>query len=139
VSYPSASPFPDITYHYDAAGNRTSTVTSSGTVVYVPNALNQYTSVGGVAQTYDANGNLTGDGTNTYVFDAENRLVSATTASGAASYAYDPFMRRTKKTVAGVATYFTWSGDDLVQEHDASQVRQRRYVIGPSYAPLQVG
>src|SRR5262249_56979328 len=54
--YPSASPFPDITYNYDYAGNRTSTVTPAGTVAYATNTLNEYTSVGGVTQAYDANG-----------------------------------------------------------------------------------
>jgi len=139
VDYPAASPFPDITYNYDDAGNRTSTVTSGGTVAYVANALNQYTSVGGVAQTYDLNGNLTSDGTNTYGFDAETRMNSSTTSSGSVSYLYDAFMRRTKKTVAGTATHFLWSRDQLVAEHDASHVRQARYVVGPSHAPLQIG
>jgi hypothetical protein len=32
------------------------------TVSYTANALNQYTAVGAVRPTYDANGNLTGDG-----------------------------------------------------------------------------
>jgi RHS repeat-associated protein len=139
VDYPDASPFPDITYDYDNAGNRTSTVTSSGTVTYVANALNEYTSVGGVAQTYDLNGNLTSDGTNTYGFNAENRMVSAGTPSGAATYSYDPFMRRTKKTVAGAATYFVWSIDDALEEFDSSLIRQRPYVVGRGFAPLQVG
>jgi hypothetical protein len=33
---------------------------------YSPNRLNQYSSVAGIAQVYDSNGNLTGDGT--YMF-----------------------------------------------------------------------
>src|SRR5262249_40631576 len=109
VDYPDASPFPDISYHYDNAGNRTSTVTSAGTVTYTPNAVNEYTSVGSVPQAYDVNGNLTSDGVNTYTFDAESRLVSATTASGIVTYAYDPLMRRAKKGVAGASQYFVWS------------------------------
>lgn len=40
---------------------------------YAVNGLNQYTTVAGAAQTYDANGSLTGDGTNTYIYDGENR------------------------------------------------------------------
>ena len=31
----------------------------------------------GITHSYDANGNLTGDGTNSWVYDVENRLVSA--------------------------------------------------------------
>jgi YD repeat-containing protein len=48
-----------------------------GTTAYAPDRLNRYASVGGVTQAYDANSNLTGDGTWTYVYDAENRLLSA--------------------------------------------------------------
>jgi RHS repeat-associated protein len=139
VDYPSASPFPDITYNYDGAGNRLSTVTSAGTVAYVPNALNEYTSVGGVSQTYDSNGNLTADGTNTYTFDAENRMVSAGTPSGAATYSYDPFMRRTKKTLTGVTNYFLWTGSTLLSEYDGVPTRSVRYVRDRSLSPVQVG
>jgi hypothetical protein len=42
---------------------------------YARNGLNQYTSAGGAAFTYDANGNLTSDGTTGYGYDIENRLV----------------------------------------------------------------
>ena len=51
--------------------------------------LNQYTAVTGLSPSYDGNGNLTGDGTYTYGYDAENRLVSASGAGNTATYAYD--------------------------------------------------
>ncbi|HYW15347.1 MAG TPA: hypothetical protein VE891_04230 [Allosphingosinicella sp.] len=64
---------------------------------YAANGLNQYsgtTSTGAppAAYFYDANSNLTSDGTRAYVYDVENRLVSA---SGGASAAlvYDPLGR----------------------------------------------
>jgi uncharacterized protein RhaS with RHS repeats len=60
VNYPAASVFADTTYTYDAVGNRTQTI-NGGTTLYTPNALNQYTDVGGTPFTYDANGNLTSD------------------------------------------------------------------------------
>jgi hypothetical protein len=47
------------------------------TVASTANALNQYTAVGAVTPTYYGNGNLTYDGTLTYGYDAENRLISA--------------------------------------------------------------
>jgi hypothetical protein len=37
---------------------------------YTANALNQYTVMREATPTYDANGNLTGDGTFTYGYDA---------------------------------------------------------------------
>ena len=45
---------------------------------YAVNGLNQYTAAGPATFAYDANGNLRSDGSNSYVYDAENRLVSAT-------------------------------------------------------------
>ena len=42
---------------------------------YTANGLNQYTLAGPASFTYDAGGNLTGDGTNNYVYDMENRTI----------------------------------------------------------------
>ena len=44
---------------------------------YTANGLNQYTGAGSVSFSYDANGNLTGDGVNAFTYDVENRLVAA--------------------------------------------------------------
>ncbi|MFL6863856.1 MAG: hypothetical protein ACJ8DZ_12755, partial [Allosphingosinicella sp.] len=55
------------------ASNRAYNVTRG----YSVNGLNQYTAAGPVSFTYDANGNLTGNDAWSYVYDAENRLVSA--------------------------------------------------------------
>ena len=63
-------------------------------VSYSPNTVNQYTTVGATALTYDTNGNLTGDGTYTYAYDTGNRLTSATSATHSIAYAYDPAGRR---------------------------------------------
>jgi RHS repeat-associated protein len=52
--------------------------------------------------TYDANGNLTNDGTNTYVWDRANRLLSV----GSSSYAYDGMNNRVQQTVSGTATKY---------------------------------
>ena len=40
--------------------------------------MNQYATVAAVTQTYDNNGNLTGDGTWTYTFDAGDAALGAT-------------------------------------------------------------
>jgi hypothetical protein len=49
---------------------------------YARNGLNQYTSVSGTTFTHDARGNLTSDGSRSFAYDLENRLVSL---SGAVS------------------------------------------------------
>ncbi len=48
---------------------------------YTTNGLNQYTATGSAGFTYDTNGNLITDGTNTFVYDVENRLVGRSSGS----------------------------------------------------------
>jgi YD repeat-containing protein len=75
---------------------------TASSVNYTPNTLNQYSAVGAVTPTYDANGNLTSDGTYTYGYDAENRLTGITQGmTTIATYAYDAQGRRKSKTVGG--------------------------------------
>ena len=103
------------TYDYDLLGNRTSVVIGSGfatTYTYSKNSINQYTnvekSVAGIdvdnPLSHDDNGNLSADQyQNTYGYDHRNRL---TDVASLASYDYDAFGRRIKKTASGVTTYF---------------------------------
>jgi RHS repeat-associated protein len=64
--------------------------------------------------TYDLDGNTLNDGTNTYTWDARNRLVSAD--SGAATFSYDALGRRIGKTIASANTNFLYDGVNPVQE-----------------------
>ena len=102
------------------------------TVSYTADALNRYTAVGAVSPTYDANGNLTSDGTYTFGYDSENRLISASGAGNTASYAFDAQGRRKTKTVNGVTTvYVTDAGNREVLEYDgASGAILRWYAYG---------
>ncbi|MFN9355901.1 MAG: RHS repeat-associated core domain-containing protein [Alphaproteobacteria bacterium] len=100
------------------------------------NNLNQYVSVGhgaspSVTLTHDANGNLTGEGTWTFAYDAENRLRTANLAGTAATYLYDPLGRRQAKVVNGVTTSFLSDGDEEVAEYTGSGALLRRYIPGP--------
>ena len=54
---------------------------------YGVNGLNQLTSAGAVALSYDGRGNLTASGASVYGYDLDNRLVSG---PGGASLGYDP-------------------------------------------------
>jgi RHS repeat-associated protein len=89
---------------------------------FTPNHLNQYSQVSAVPMTYDANGNLTHDGTMTYAYDQENRL---TTAAGA-SFAYDGLSRR----VASGATKFLYDGVVPIAELDADNNYTRTITRG---------
>jgi YD repeat-containing protein len=104
---------------------------------YSVNGLNQYTQVapaGFATQAfgYDLNGNLTSDGVTTYVYDAENRLVSATSAAaGTTTLSYDPLGRLWQVARGGTAARFLYDGDDLIQERDGNGTLLRAYVHGP--------
>ena len=85
----------DLRYAYDTLGNRISTVINGVTTDYVANDRNQYASVGGVAQMYDADGNLVNDGVDTYTYDDGNRLIRMAGPDGVTEYEYDAFGSRT--------------------------------------------
>ncbi len=97
---------------------------------YNVNGLNQYTSISGGAHSYDLNGNLTSDGATSFVYDAENRLVSASGAK-TATLSYDPLGRLFQISSGSNTTQFVYDGDSLVAEYNGSGTLQRRYVHGP--------
>ncbi|MDB5691070.1 MAG: ParB-like nuclease domain [Alphaproteobacteria bacterium] len=98
---------------------------------YSVNGLNQYTAAGPSAFTYDANGNLTSDAATSYVYDAENRLVSASGAKSA-SLGYDPLGRLWQVSGPNGATRFLYDGDRLILEYDGIGNPLRSYVHGPA-------
>ncbi len=132
----------DVTYGfgYNPSSQMTTRSTSNDAFVftgdvnvsrnYAVNGLNQYTSAGPASFTYDANGNLTGDGSTGYLYDVENRLVSAS-GTTTANLRYDP-LGRLYETSGGAAgtTRFLYDGDELVAEYTGSGAMLRRYVHG---------
>jgi RHS repeat-associated protein len=104
---------------------------------YQVNGQNQYTgtvSNGTPSATfaYDANGILTSDGTTSFVYDSENRLVSASGAKSA-ELLYDPLGRLFQITGAGTGTTrFLYDGDELIAEYSGSGAVLRRYIHGDS-------
>jgi hypothetical protein len=78
----------------------------------VYDAANRLTNWGATPLTYDNNGNLTSDGTNTYTWNARNQLASMT----GASFVYDGLGRRQKKTIGVSLTEFLYDGVNPVQE-----------------------
>jgi RHS repeat-associated protein len=94
----------NMVYNYDPMGNRTSTVINGVTTVYITNNTNEYTSVGGVRYTYDADGNLTSDGTNAYTYNSLNQLASLVQAGTETTYKYDSLGYIFSSTIGGVTT-----------------------------------
>ncbi|MFC5556094.1 CARDB domain-containing protein, partial [Methylobacterium iners] len=126
-----------IEYRYDAAGNRIAVTDDGDTLEYSANNLNQYTSVGGAAYTYDRDGNLTSkaeDGiTTTYSYDTENRLVSVSTPGDTWNYEYDALGHRVASVHNGTRTEYQidLSGfGNVVGEYSASEELVARYVHG---------
>jgi RHS repeat-associated protein len=111
-----------LTYAYDAASQRVQ-VGGSWARTGLPaalsgatyNAANHQTAVGGQALTYDLNGNLTGDGTNTYTWNARNQLASIS-GSLPASFVYDAFGRRQRTTLDGAITDVVYDGLNPVRQ-----------------------
>jgi RHS repeat-associated protein len=116
------NPVGDLEYSYDADGH---VIEKSGSLNQTSapqpltgntfNADNEMAAFNGTALTYDTNGNLANDGTNTYTWDARNHL-SAISGVNTAAFVYDPFERRASKTINGNATQFLYDGLNPVQE-----------------------
>jgi RHS repeat-associated protein len=71
---------------------------------------------------YDAAGNVTNDGLgNTFVYDAENRIISVANSGVTTTYVYDAVGRRIKKSSGSTATnYWFGPGGETLAETDAS-------------------
>jgi YD repeat-containing protein len=120
-------PLGDLTYQYDAAGNRIATGGSFARTL-VPeavasatyNAGNRQLGFGANTMTFDDSGNLLtqtdASGTTTYTWDARNRLTGMSGPSVNASFAYDGLGRRAQKTVNSLVTQFLYDGLDAVKE-----------------------
>ena len=83
---------------------------------------------------WDSKGNLTSDPASgkTYGYSSENLLTSA---SGGVGLTYDPLMRLYQ--VAGASTTgFAYDGLNAIQDYDASNVVQHRYVFDPDGQPI---
>lgn len=123
-----ASTIEDLTYTYDAAGNRIS-FSRTGPQATLPapvqaayDAANEQIQFNSTTPnlSYDANGNLISktdaSGTTTYTWDARNRLIGIAGPSVSASFVYDALGRRISKTINGARTEYLYDGNDIVAE-----------------------
>ncbi|MES2676501.1 MAG: RHS repeat-associated core domain-containing protein, partial [Pseudomonadota bacterium] len=138
VTHPAGFGLANEAYQYDKVGNRD--LPSDLTIYQYDNNHRITQSPGLLQYTYDTAGNQTGrsDGV-VMTYDTDNRLISYTKGTTSATYVYDPFGRRIKKTVNGVVTFYVWDGGQLSAEYSATGVRQKRYAYLPdSFDPIQV-
>ena len=133
ISYANASgtAVGDLSYGYDGAGRRISQSGSLASNQLTPattpagqlDASNRLTTFNGKTFTYDKNGNLTGDGLNTYVWNARNQLAQVQqNGVTIVQYAYDATGRRITKTINGVTTSLLYDNANVIQETQGATV-----------------
>ncbi len=108
-----------LSFTYDRYGNRTDenqTIGNPPTNHVTFDQTKNRISTSGYA--YDANGNLTNDGNNTLVYDAENRAVSVTNGGASGTYTYDGNGLRVKKVSGSTTTVYVFSGSKVIAEYD---------------------
>jgi RHS repeat-associated protein len=86
---------------------------NSGTTAYAYDNADRITSVTKpgptvVNHTWDDNGNLTARGGDTFAWDVEDRMTSATVGGTATTFAYRGDGLRASRTTGGATTTFTW-------------------------------
>ncbi|MFF1817270.1 polymorphic toxin-type HINT domain-containing protein [Kribbella sp. NPDC058245] len=126
----------DLTYDYDSAG-RLDRSGGSWARADLPapvtstsfDAANRLTAQDGVNRTYDPEGNLTGDGTSTYSWNARGELTATTGAAGTSQVRYDPLGRRIATTVDSESWSFDYDGDNLLSE-DGPGTADATYLSG---------
>jgi RHS repeat-associated protein len=122
-------------YTYDSVGNRqtrSSTLTGINNQAYTGlyDANDRFTN-----DTYDNNGNPIASGSDSYQYDAENRLVSATVGGKSISIVYDGDGNRVSKTVDGVTTTYLVDTNNLtgysqVLEEKRAGILVKAYTYG---------
>ncbi|MGH7706439.1 MAG: RHS repeat-associated core domain-containing protein [Vulcanimicrobiaceae bacterium] len=119
-------------YTYDASDNLLA-ATGPGAFTAKANNANQLTQVTkkGVTATwtFDKDGNLLGDGTRAYTWDAENRLLSVTlnATKQTSTFAYDALGRRVAITDSGITTRYRWCGERICAARNAAGAITARF------------
>ena len=123
-------------YTWNPAGQVASRTVSNAAYVYAPttgstsyqnNGLNQVTSVGGTAVTYNGNESIATALGNSYGYDYANRLTSGTIGGVGYTFTYDPKGR----LYSGAGSRFQYAGLQLAAEYNSSGVLTTRHVPGP--------
>jgi RHS repeat-associated protein len=113
-------------YKYDRYGNRLQQNITTGTGPapnYTFDANNHL-----ITFSYDAAGNLLNDGTHSYTYDSEGRVLTVDGSS--TSYVYDAFGRRAQKTVSGTAYQFIYDESGRVID----ELTSGSWISGELYA-----
>jgi RHS repeat-associated protein len=138
---PSSSPTNPYTLSWtiDPWGNRTNQTPSTGTCSFSQSVDTQNRLLGSPYQ-YDAAGNMAHDGTHSYTYDAENRIIQVD-GGATASYGYDPSGRRASKTTGGTTTSYVYdqAGNVVFEIQGTSWVTTYIYFAGALRAQYKNG
>ncbi|MCX6693372.1 MAG: PKD domain-containing protein [Methanomicrobiales archaeon] len=128
------------TYTYDAAGNRISMADAGNTTHYTTNIMDQYTTIGIDALSYDQNGNLIAVSsggspvqTTQYTYGYENQLLAITSPDGTWEYQYDALGNRVGMIHNGTVIHYEVNPlgmGEVTAEYDASGHIVTRYLYG---------
>lgn len=91
----------EISYFYDGLSNIDYLIQNGVTKSYSYDEQNRLKSVGARSFNYDDRGNITGDGSNEYIFDFDNRLRYAISSNGIMNNVYDSFNSKVITTING--------------------------------------
>jgi RHS repeat-associated protein len=99
-------------FTYDRYGNRLNQTPTGGTAAMPSNSVTVDPTTNRIGTgAYDADGNMIGDGINSYMFEAENRI---THVNGTANtYAYDGAGQRVNRN----GNYYVYSGGHVIAEY----------------------
>ena len=120
---PAGESIGDLLYGRDALG-RVTTIAGTESRTTLPEAMseasydsaNELTSLEGHTSSYDADGNLTSNGTSSFEWNDRNQLTGVTQGTNSWSYAYDPLGRRIDKTANSVETKYLYDGQNVARE-----------------------
>jgi RHS repeat-associated protein len=132
----------NVTYSYDAVGNRSTSLDSGARTTYAFDAANQVVTAkagaGTTTYTFDANGNQAvttapaGGGRTTNTWDFENKLSKAILASGTRNtFQYNADGKRVQKVDSGGTANFVWDEQNVLQEADQTNTTQVTYTLEP--------
>lgn len=129
-------------YTLDEIGNHTQSVQEEPLVPVIPDqnvnytydTENRLTDVSGTANTFDANGNMTGKGSDTYTYDYEDRLIQSAIGGAVTQYSYDGNGNRLVKVEGSNTTRYVLdingSLSNVLAETDGSGNITAYYVYG---------
>jgi RHS repeat-associated protein len=125
-------------YSLDPVGNWSSKTTNGVNQTRSHNSVNEVTTIDAQTLSYDNDGDLRKDGTYSYQYDEEHRLVNVTPVGAsvpAGQYQYDALSRRVQKIAnptgsLSTTTLYFYNDARIIEEQNTGGATQATYVYG---------